>query len=245
MSGDDRRGTGGGGPAPEETAPSEETARGPIRVAAVDDHPVLRWGLSGCLAELAPDIEWLGLEVDVTGLLARPGPVPSVVLLDIELGDGTTVGENVARLRAAGCQVLLYTQDQRPVIVRQGIEAGALGLLPKKEEPSGELVEAVRAAHVGTGHVNGPLAHQIVNDPRGRVRLSERQLDVLKLLARGWRDREIGEQLFISADTVKTHRQRALRALAGPDGDMDGRDLVLRSLLDGHVEVRPDGPEER
>ncbi|MEU9374321.1 response regulator transcription factor [Streptomyces sp. NPDC048255] len=219
-----------------------EHAAEPLRLAAVDDHPVVRWGLRSCLAELAPDIEWLGLQVDVASLLDSVTTVPSVVLLDIELGNGSQVEENVARLREAGARVLLFTQDHRPAVVRRGIEAGALGLV-LKEDPETELVEAVRAAHAGESYVSGRLAHQIVNDPRGRVRLSERQREVLGLLARGMKVPQIAERLFMSPDTVYTYRKRALQAFSRQEGHRltDNSELVWRSVVDGHIEVSP-GP---
>ncbi|GHI83552.1 response regulator transcription factor [Streptomyces xanthophaeus] len=223
-----------------------QDAAEPVRLAAVDDHPVVRWGLRSCLAELAPDIEWVGLEVDVTSLLAAVTSVPSVVLLDIELGDGSQVEDNVTRLREAGSRVLLFTREHRPVVVRRGIEAGALGLV-LKEDPETELLEAVRAAHAGDSYVSGRLAHQIVNDPRGLVRLSEKQLAVLKLLARGMKVPQIAGRLYMSTGTVNTHRKRAIHAFSRQDGHQltDNNELVWRSVVDGHIEVAPDPRPDR
>ncbi|MFD3697028.1 LuxR C-terminal-related transcriptional regulator [Streptomyces sp. NPDC058646] len=223
-----------------------EDAAEPVRLAAVDDHPVVRWGLRSCLAELAPDIEWVGLEVDVPSLLASVTTAPSVVLLDIELGDGSQVEENVLRLREVGARVLLFTREHRPVVVRRGIEAGALGLV-LKEDPETELLEAVRAAHAGESYVSGRLAHQIVNDPRGRVRLSGKQLAVLNLLARGMKVPQIAGRLFMSTGTVNTHRKRAIEAFSRPDGRQlaDNTELVWRSVVDGHIEVAPDAWPDR
>ncbi|WP_411102849.1 response regulator [Streptomyces sp. cmx-4-9] len=227
-----------------ETAGTQEGGE-PVRLAAVDDHPVVRWGLRSCLAELAPDIEWVGLGVDVGALLASASATPSVVLLDIELGNGSQVEENVARLREAGARVLLFTQEHRPVVVRRGIEAGALGLV-LKEDPETELVEAVRAAHAGESYVSGRLALQIVNDPRGRVRLSEKQLAVLSLMARGMKVPQIAARLFMTPATVGTHRKRALEAFSRPDGLRlaDNSELVWRSVVDGHIELARDPRRE-
>ncbi|GGW68712.1 LuxR C-terminal-related transcriptional regulator [Streptomyces xantholiticus] len=224
-------------------ASSEDTAAGAL-LAAVDDHPVILHGIRACLTELAPEVTWVGSAETVTDLPSRVTVVPTVVLLDIELSDGSDVGENVGRLREWGPHVMLFSREHRPVVVRRGIEAGALGLV-LKEDPDAQLVEAIGAAHSGKAYVSSRLAHQIVNDQRGKVRLSARQLEVLELLARGLRPADIAKRLYMSEDTVKTHRRRAIDAFAKGGGkklDYNSQ-LVWRSVLDGHIDIGPDVAE--
>jgi DNA-binding NarL/FixJ family response regulator len=222
-------------------SPGGGAANGP-RLAAVDDHPTILRGIRACLAESAPEIEWVGSAGSVTALLSRVTASPSVVLLDIELNDGSDVAANVARLRAWGPRVMLFSREHRPVVVRRGIEAGALGLV-LKEDPEGQLAEAIRAAHAGEAYVSSRLAHQIVHDPRGRVRLSGRRLEVVELLARGFRPAVIARRLYMSEETVRTYRRRAIEAFAkDPETRLaDASELLYRSLVDGHIGLDPPG----
>ncbi|WP_228974608.1 response regulator [Streptomyces sp. DH12] len=219
-------------------------ATGP-RLAAVDDHPVILHGIRACLAGSAPEIEWVGSAGSVTALPSRVTASPSVVLLDIELNDGSDVAANVTRLRAWGPRVMLFSREHRPVVVRRGIEAGALGLV-LKEDPDAQLAEAIRAAHAGEAYVSSRLAHQIVHDPRGRVRLSARQLEVVELLARGLKPAVIARRLYMSEETVRTYRRRAIEAFAKiPETRLaSASELLYRSLVDGHIDLDPtgDGP---
>lgn len=212
------------------------------RLAAVDDHPVILHGIRACLAESSPEIAWVGSAANVDGLMSAATALPSVVLLDIELNDGSDVAANVHRLREWGPQVMLFSREHRPVVVRRGIEAGALGLV-LKEDPDAQLAEAIRAAHAGTAYVSSRLAHQIVHDQRGKVRLSPRQLEVLELLARGFKTAAIARRLHMTEETVRTHRRRAIEAFAKDEGTRlaDNSELVYRSMVDGHIGLGPTG----
>ncbi|MCP9946930.1 response regulator transcription factor [Streptomyces somaliensis] len=218
-------------------------AAGP-RLAAVDDHAMILRGILSYVAESAPDVEWVGSAGSVAALPSAVTAPPSVVLLDIELNDGSDVTDNVGRLRAWGPRVMLFSREHRPVVVRRGIEAGALGLV-LKEDPEVQLVEAVRAAHTGNAYVSGRLAHQIVNDPRGRVRLSPRQLEVAELLARGFRVEAIARRLYMTEETVRTHRRRAIEAFGRDRGIRPAgtSELVYRLMADGHVDLGPAGSD--
>ncbi|URM92436.1 response regulator transcription factor [Streptomyces sp. MRC013] len=218
-------------------------ANGP-RLAAVDDHSMILRGIPAYLTESAPEIEWVGSAGNVGALPSAVTALPSVVLLDIELNDGSDVADNVGRLRAWGPRVMLFSREHRPVVVRRGIEAGALGLV-LKEDPEAQLVEAVRAAHTGNAYVSGRLAHQIVNDPRGRVRLSPRQLEVVELLARGFRTDAIARRLYMTEETVRTHRRRAIEAFGRNRGTRPAgtSELVYRLMADGHIDLGPAGSD--
>ncbi|MEU1192480.1 response regulator transcription factor [Streptomyces sp. NPDC005859] len=213
------------------------------RLAAVDDHPVILHGIQACLAGSAPEIDWVGSAENIDELPSRVTALPSVVLLDIELNDGSDVAANVQRLREWGPRVMLFSREHRPVVVRRGIEAGALGLV-LKEDPDVQLAEAIRAAHAGKAYVSSRLAHQIVHDRRGKVRLSPRQLEVLELLARGLKPAVIARRLYMTEETVRTHRRRAIEAFAKDEGTRPAStsELVYRSMVDGHIDLGPSGP---
>jgi len=218
-----------------------------IKVAAVDDHPVLLDGIAAHFARHGPDIRLVATAEDVGALLdAQTGDdVASVVLLDLRLRDGSDIASNVRRLRAAGARVLVFTGEQRPALVRRALDQGALGLV-LKEDPPDRLVQAIRTVDTGEMYVSSRLAHSIVNDPRGRVRLSARQVQVLELIARGLPYTDIARMLHIDEDTVHTHRKRAVDAYAKAADERVGGTggLVYRAVADGHIDIGPDLPEQ-
>ncbi|MEV5470629.1 response regulator transcription factor [Streptomyces griseoincarnatus] len=217
-----------------------------IKVAAVDDHPILLDGIAAHFAHHAPDIRLVATAEDVGALIEEQAgdDAASVVLLDLRLRDGSDIGSNVRRLRATGAQVLVFTGEQRPVLVRRALDEGALGLV-LKEDPQDRLVQAIRTADTGEVYVSSGLARSIVNDPRGRVRLSARQLEVLKLIARGLPIEDIARMLHITEDTVHTHRKRAVEAYMKAGDELAGGagGLVYRAVADGHIDIGPDLPE--
>jgi two-component system, NarL family, nitrate/nitrite response regulator NarL len=98
-----------------------------IDVAAVDDHPIVLDGFSGWVMAAETGIRVVGTAATVDALLAGPGRRAHVVLLDVELGDGTSVEHNVTAIRAAGPAVLVLAASDKPVSVRAAMRAGALG----------------------------------------------------------------------------------------------------------------------
>ncbi|WP_162793989.1 response regulator transcription factor [Streptomyces paludis] len=218
----------------------------PIRVAAVDDHPIILYALKATFAETAPDIQLVAVAEDVDALLAQdlPAPPPSVVLLDLRLQDRSETGENVRRLRETGAHVLAYTTEHRPALVRKALDAGAVGLV-LKEDAQSKLVEAIRAAHAGETYVSSRLAQQIVSDPRGATRLSKQQHRVLELLARGLPHPQIALLLHITEDTVRTHRKRAIEAYTHEGKSLLDRNsqIVWQAVADGHIDIVPERPE--
>ncbi|WP_162824293.1 response regulator [Peterkaempfera bronchialis] len=217
-----------------------------IRVAAVDDHPILLDGIGAHFARHAPDIRLVATAEDVGALLAEDtgDGAALVVLLDLRLRDGSDIGSNVRRLRATGARVLVFTGEQRPALVRRALDAGALGLV-LKEDPQDRLVEAIRTADTGEMYVSSRLAHSIVTDPRGSVRLSAQQSRVLELIARGLPHADIARMLHITEDTLHTHRKRAISAYAKAGDELVGGtgELVYRAVADGHIDIGPDLPE--
>jgi DNA-binding NarL/FixJ family response regulator len=209
-----------------------------ITVAAVDDHPLILRGLQGYLVERVPCMRLTVVAATVDELLAQSLTDVTVVLLDVNLGDGTAVEDNVRRIREVGAHVVLFTSEHRPVIVRRAFDAGAVGLI-LKEDPESRLVEAIRDAHTGTFHVSSRLAHQVVTDPKGLVHLSERERDVLGLLARGLPWTAVARHLGMSTETARTYCYRALEKYATTTGEaVNGpKDLVFRAITDGHIEL--------
>lgn len=179
----------------------------PIRVVVVDDHPVVRAGLRGML-DGQGDLKVVGEAGDGEEALAVvASTAPGVVLMDLRM-PGMGGVEAIGRLRNAhpDVRVLVLTTFDADHDVVRAVDAGALGVL-LKDAPRDELFRAVRAAARGEMTLAPVVAARLVRQARGGpVEVpTERELEVLTLVARGLTNRAIGRQLVISEATVKTH----------------------------------------
>jgi two-component system response regulator NreC len=179
-----------------------------IAVVLADDHAVVRGALRALL-EAHTDLRVAGEAEDVSG--ARQAVVafsPDVLVLDVNMPDGLGV-DLVAGLRQdhPDTQVVLLTMERDISLARRALDDGALGYL-FKDAAHLELVEAVRAAAKGQRYVPAAVSAGLSRDPdEGAPQaLSPRETDVLRLMALGHTNREIGEQLDLSVRTVETHR---------------------------------------
>ena len=179
----------------------------PIRVLIVDDHPVVRDGLRGMLAG-DPDLEVVGEASDGADALARIGTSrPDVILMDLRMpGMGGVAAIRALAERGNRARVLVLTTYDTDSDVVPALEAGATGYL-LKDSPRGELVRAIRAAARGEAVLAPSVASMLVSQLRapGQDALSERELEVLTLIAQGETNRGAAARLFISEATVKTH----------------------------------------
>ncbi len=193
----------------------------PIRVLLVDDHNMVRLGLKAYFNTLA-DIEVAGEAasgeeaVELAASLA-----PDVILMDLIM-PGMDGVEATRRVKKAcpGCQVIVVTSYHEDEHIFPAIRAGALSYVLKDIDPD-ELAEAIRLAHAGEAVINPRVAARMVKE-LGGLRddavnpfrdLSERELEVLMQIAAGRSNREIGEALFISEKTVKSHITSILNKL--------------------------------
>ncbi len=182
-----------------------------VRVVVVDDHPVVRDGLRGMLSA-AGGLEVVGEAADgVEALAVARRTRPDVVLMDLRMpgGDGVTATAALRRTPAEGApapQVLVLTTYATAREVHAALEAGAIGYV-LKDAPRDELFAAVRAAARGESVLSAAAATQVVSRLRGEPEseLTERELAVLELVARGTANRVIASTLFVSEATVKTH----------------------------------------
>lgn len=214
-----------------------------ITVGAVDDHPLVQRGLAATLASADPRIRLVATASTVSELLARWVTPLSVVLLDLHLGDGSDIGDNVRRLRdQAEAGVLIVTSDHRPAVVGQALDAGALGLV-LKEDPEESLVEAVWDVARGDLAVSSRLAQQLVTDPTRRPRLSRKELQVLGLLARGLPWSAIGRQMNLMPETARTYCYRVVEKYtqAGAEIAHGPREVAYRVFRDGYLDMQPGG----
>jgi DNA-binding NarL/FixJ family response regulator len=178
-----------------------------IRVLIVDDHPVVRDGLRGMLSD-DPELEVVGEAGDGHEALSAVASLrPDVVLMDLRM-PGLGGADAIRALAASGSEarVLVLTTYDSDNDVVPALEAGATGYL-LKDAPRADLVRAIRGAARGEAVLAPSVASRLVRQLRAPAEeaLSDRELEVLRLIATGETNRAAAARLFISEATVKTH----------------------------------------
>jgi DNA-binding NarL/FixJ family response regulator len=197
----------------------------PIRVLVVDDHALFRRGLEMVLAQ-EPDIEVVGEAGDGAEAVERAEELlPDVVLMDIRMPRRSGIEACTAiKDVVPSAQIIMLTISDEEADLYEAIKAGATGYL-LKEISIDEVATAIRAVAGGQSLISPSMASKLISefaqlvkrdDDRQQVpapRLTERELEVLRLVARGMNNRDIARQLFISENTVKNHIRNILEKL--------------------------------
>jgi DNA-binding NarL/FixJ family response regulator len=200
----------------------------PIRVLVADDQQLLRAGFRVIL-ESEPDIEVVGEAADgIAALDLVVSTRPDVVLMDIRMPrlDGLSATERLMALPDPPRVVVLTTFDQNEYVVR-ALRAGAYGFL-LKDAPASRLIAAIRAAASGEALIEPSITRRLIEQfaapdavptgiPAVMHSLTERELQVLRLMARGRSNAEIAGEMVIAETTVKTHVARILTKLGVRD----------------------------
>lgn len=210
-----------------------------IRVLIADDHSIVRGGIRALL-EAQADLEVC--EEVANGreaVEAVQNLIPDVVLMDVAmpLMDGLEATRRIVKANP-GARVIILTQYDNKEYALSAIKTGAAGIVPKKAGPS-ELVSAIRAVHQGDSFIHPSMAKWVIMDYAQRAdddpfdSLTEREREVLKLVAEGYSNREISDQLFISVKTVLGHREKIMQKL-----DIHSRtDLIKYAIRKGLISV--------
>jgi DNA-binding NarL/FixJ family response regulator len=203
-----------------------------IRILCVDDHPIVRDGLIS-IVTMQPDMEIVGAAGSgAEGLSMFRDLKPDVTLVDLRLRDitGFDLIRNILAL-APSARTIVLTSFEGDVDIERALAAGARGYVVKGMVRE-ELLHAIRAVHSGKQHVPSAIAAKLV-DHLASEKLTQRELDVLKEVARGKRNKEIGATLSIAEDTVKMHVKSILMKL----GVNDRTEAVTIALRRGIIHL--------
>ncbi len=216
-----------------EALPSPAT----IRIVLADDHATVRRGLQ-LLLDYEDDFEVVACVGDVEAAIrATRGYKPDVLVLDLNMPGGSSLDAIPAIIEASpSTSIAVLTMQSEPAFARQALGAGALAYV-LKEAAEGELVTAVRRAAAGETYLNPQLGARMAAEPPQSERspddLSEREIEVLRMIALGHTNAEIAERLYLSIRTVESHRSHIQQKLRRSSR----ADLVRYALDHGLVDV--------
>jgi len=208
-----------------------------LRVVIADDHSLLRRGLRQLLEGEGIDVVAEAGDVDTARRYVR-GHHPDVLVLDLNM-PGSRSLEAIPEIRSESpaTQIVVLTMQNEPAYARQALSAGALGYV-LKEAADSELVAAVRAAADGESYLNPRLGAKVAAEPPAGPPdgLSEREVEVLRMIAFGHTNAQIAEKLYLSVRTVETHRAHIQQKLRLSDRS----ELVRYALEHKLVSAAPD-----
>jgi DNA-binding NarL/FixJ family response regulator len=209
---------------------------GIIDVAVVDDHPIILDSAATWVMADESDIRVVATAATVSALLAGPGRRADVVLLDLDLGDGTTVGGNVAAILAAGPAVLVLSASGHPPAVRAAMRAGALGYVMKNEQAS-KIRSAVREVAAGRDWISPHLAYIFATDDAADMpALSHQERRTLQLYATGMPLKSVARKMAISTETAKQYLGRVREKYTSAGRAAPSKlELYYRAVEDGHL----------
>lgn len=205
------------------------------RVLLADDHGVLRAGV-GALLESQGDFVVVAEAASADEAIARARTShPDIAVIDVHMPGGGIEATRRLKREFPHLAVLILSQYDDPAYLKQGLDAGAAGYA-LKQAGAQELVEAVRAVAGGDSYLHPSLTRVLIEQARGgtevgphlaREELSEREAEVLRLVALGYTTEEIAGRLFLSIRTVETYKSRGLDKL-----NLRGRAALVRYAIE-------------
>ncbi|MFZ1051528.1 MAG: response regulator transcription factor [Candidatus Sulfotelmatobacter sp.] len=201
-----------------------------IRVFCVDDHPLLREGIA-TLINNQPDMVVVGQAS--TGREAIQGfreHQPDIALMDIRLPEMSGIEAMIAiRNEFPDARIIMLTTSEGDVEIQRALEAGARGYMLKSMPPK-DLVDAVRQVHAGKKRIPPEIAAHLAEHYSDEA-ITAREIEVLRQIAGGNRNRDIAEKLFISEETVKVHIKHIMEKLGASDRTQAVAIAVRRGII--------------
>lgn len=210
---------------------SQVKAAKPIKVAIVDDHEAIRLGFAGACQEYGYKL--LGSAPTVSELLGKLKSKPQVVVLDLSLADGSHPAENVRALMEYGAEVLIFSIADRKSQVKAALIEGAAALVTKSQQMS-ELFECINLVANGIKVNTAETLAAIDTDQEFKAKLTDRELEVLRLYASGLTLKQVAYELKLSKYTVKEHIDRVREKYSKAGRPAPGKsELLIRLIEDG------------
>ncbi len=187
-----------------------------IRVFSVDDHPLLREGITAIVNNQADMLMVAQAANSKEAIEQFRKHLPDVTLMDLRLPDISGVDTMIAiRREFPEARIVMLTTFEGDVEVKRALEAGARGYVLKSMPPK-DLVEVIRQVHLGKKRIPSQLAAQLAEHMSDEA-LTDREVEVLRRISGGNRNRDIADQLFISEETVKVHIKHIMEKLGASD----------------------------